>query len=77
MALEVTAALCSLGAHVVLACKSVETGEIAARAVRESQPTAQVTVLQCDLSSLKLVVDCVDRFKVRGREGPEGSGWLG
>ena len=48
-------ALARAGAQVVMACRSTERGEAAARRIREEQPAAQVFVAQLDLSSLASV----------------------
>ncbi len=47
--------LARAGAQVVMACRSVERGETAAKRIREEQPAAQVFVAQLDLSSLASV----------------------
>ena len=47
--------LARAGAQVVLACRSVERGEAAAKRIREEQPGAQVFVGHLDLSSLASV----------------------
>ena len=47
--------LARAGAQVVLACRSVERGALAADKIRAEQPSAQVFVAQLDLSSLASV----------------------
>ncbi len=51
-------ALASLGAHVVMACRSLERGRAAADALREEDPTRRLEVRTLDLSDL----DDVRRF---------------
>jgi NAD(P)-dependent dehydrogenase (short-subunit alcohol dehydrogenase family) len=46
------------GAHVVMACRSVERGERAAERIREDLPAASLSVHECDLADL----DSVERF---------------
>ncbi len=47
--------LARAGAQVVMACRSVERGQVAADKIKAEQPSAQVFVAQLDLSSLASV----------------------
>jgi NAD(P)-dependent dehydrogenase (short-subunit alcohol dehydrogenase family) len=53
--LAATRAFARKGAHVVMACRSVERGEAAKEAVREDVPAASLTVGELDLAELASV----------------------
>ncbi|TFH22512.1 MAG: SDR family NAD(P)-dependent oxidoreductase [Myxococcales bacterium] len=52
---QATQAFAAKGAHVVMACRDTERGEIAAEGVRNYAPEASVEVEQLDLASLESV----------------------
>lgn len=52
---EVTLALATKGAHVVMACRNAEKGEQAAALVRKQQPNASLVIMELDLASLASV----------------------
>ncbi len=58
--------LARAGAQVVLACRSVERGEAAAKRIRDEQPRAQVFVGHLDLSSLASVRDFAGQVLAAG-----------
>lgn len=53
--LATTEALAARGAHVVMACRSVERGEASARTLRDRLPDAQLEVAQADMADLESV----------------------
>lgn len=59
--------LAAAGAHVTLACRSVERGEQAAAAIRAAAPDAQVDVESLDLADLASVRACAQRIANDGR----------
>jgi NAD(P)-dependent dehydrogenase (short-subunit alcohol dehydrogenase family) len=52
---EAAMALAGRNAHVILAVRSMDKGEEAAREIRQRHPQAQVTVMTLDLADLKSV----------------------
>ena len=58
--LETTRQLIKQGAHVVMACRRVKAGEMAARSFADLKGSYEV--LYCDLADLKSVRDFVDAF---------------
>eukprot|EP00798_Chlamydomonas_sp_ICE-L_P031719 gene31719-6917_t len=64
VALEVAYALLSRGARVVLACRETEKGKSEAQKLRSDNPSAQVAVMHCDLSTLAGAMAFVEAFKV-------------
>ncbi len=66
--LEATRAFARKGAHVVMACRSVERGEAAKAEVREDVPAASLTVGELDLGDLGSVRSFAEWFG--GRDLP-------
>ncbi|WP_254767069.1 oxidoreductase [Salinilacihabitans rarus] len=60
--LEATRELARNGATVIMACRSVDRGEAAARDVREDVPDADLRVEACDLASLDSIRAFADRL---------------
>ncbi|AGB36224.1 oxidoreductase [Natronococcus occultus] len=60
--LEATRELAREGATVIMACRSVERGERAARDVRRNAPDAELRVEECDLGDLESVRAFADRL---------------
>ena len=52
--------LAAKGAHVLLACRSLQRGERAAAEIRGQLPRAQLTVVELDLADLKSVQRCAE-----------------
>ena len=50
-----TLSLARRGARVIMACRDVNRGNVAAREIRKQYPTAEVTVMELDLSSFKSI----------------------
>jgi len=59
---EATRALVSKGATVIMACRSLEKGEIAATQIRNENPGRKVSVKQLDLSDLSSVESFAKAF---------------
>lgn len=64
---ETSLALAAKGAHVVMACRNVEKGTLAAREIRRQAPTASVEVLPLDLASLASIRQFAADFKQQHR----------
>ncbi len=64
---ETSLALAAKGAHVVMACRSVEKGTLAAREIRRQAPTASVEVMPLDLASLASIRQFAADFKQQHR----------
>ncbi|MFD1565550.1 oxidoreductase [Haloarchaeobius amylolyticus] len=60
--LETTRELARNGATVIMACRSTERGQDAARDVRDMVPTADLRVEECDLGDLESVRAFADRL---------------
>jgi NAD(P)-dependent dehydrogenase (short-subunit alcohol dehydrogenase family) len=60
---EVTKALSSKGAHVILACRNFVRGNIAKDRILEETPDALLEVMELDLASLASIRSFVDNFK--------------
>lgn len=58
--------LAGRGAHVVLACRSVERGERAAKEIRAAHPDAAVEVLAMDLASASSIAAGCEAFRAAG-----------
>ncbi|WP_436901727.1 oxidoreductase [Halovenus halobia] len=59
---EATKVLAGKGAHVVLACRSVERGEDARDSIREEFPAASLSVRELDLASLASIRSFAETF---------------
>jgi NAD(P)-dependent dehydrogenase (short-subunit alcohol dehydrogenase family) len=59
---EAAMALAGRNAHVILAVRSMDKGEEAAREIRQRHPQAQVTVMALDLADLKSVRSFAETF---------------
>jgi NAD(P)-dependent dehydrogenase (short-subunit alcohol dehydrogenase family) len=59
---EASKALAGKGAHVVMACRSVERGEDASESIREEYPAASLSVRELDLADLASVRSFVEMF---------------
>lgn len=55
--------MAKLGAHVFLACRSKEKAEAAISQIKKNVPSAQLSFLPLDLSSIESVEACVQEFK--------------
>lgn len=55
LGLETTRGLASGGAHVVMACRNTDKGEVAAATIRAEQPAADLRVMALDLADLASV----------------------
>jgi len=62
LGLVVARELARAGAHVVMACRDVARGDVAARDIREVAPSADIEVSMLDLASLASVRAFVERF---------------
>lgn len=60
---EISRALASLGAHVIIACRSKERGEPVAAAIRQETGNEKVEVMTIDLSRLRSVREFVKAFE--------------
>ncbi|TYL36791.1 short-chain dehydrogenase [Natronococcus pandeyae] len=60
--LETTRELARNGAAVIMACRSADRGERAARDVRDDVPDADLRVETCDLATLESIRDFADRL---------------
>ncbi len=60
---EATRAFAHKGAHVVMACRSVERGRDAADGIREEFPSASLSVHECDLADLDSVRAFAEEFE--------------
>ncbi len=60
---EATHAFARKGAHVVMACRSVERGENAREEIREDLPSASLSVHECDLGDLDSVRAFAEEFR--------------
>lgn len=60
---EATHAFAHKGAHVVMACRSVERGENAREEIREDLPSASLSVHECDLGDLDSVRAFAEEFR--------------
>jgi len=60
---EMTLALATKGAHVVMACRNLDKGEQAAALVRKQHPNAALTVRELDLATLASVRRFADAFQ--------------
>lgn len=60
---EVTLALAEKGAQVVMACRSIDKGEAAARQIRQQCPSATLAVMALDLTNLATVRRFVTAFQ--------------
>lgn len=60
---EVTLALAAKGAHVVMACRSLDKGEQAAMLVHKQHPNASLAIMELDLASLASVRRFADVFQ--------------
>jgi len=58
-------ALSEMGAHVVMAVRDPEKGEIARQEIIRISKNNQVDVMECDLASLKSIRDFAEAFKAR------------
>jgi NAD(P)-dependent dehydrogenase (short-subunit alcohol dehydrogenase family) len=63
---EATRALAGRGAQVVMACRSLEKGELAVNQIRSENPMAQVELSHLDLADLASVRDFSARFLETG-----------
>jgi NAD(P)-dependent dehydrogenase (short-subunit alcohol dehydrogenase family) len=63
LGLEVARVLASRGARVVLACRNVERGEVAAGRIRAESRQATVQVVRLDLASLASVREAADEIR--------------
>ncbi|WP_394741093.1 oxidoreductase [Natronococcus roseus] len=61
--LETTRELARNGARVIMACRSTDRGEQAAREVRRDAPDAELRVEECDLGDLESVRAFADRLE--------------
>jgi NAD(P)-dependent dehydrogenase (short-subunit alcohol dehydrogenase family) len=52
----------SIGARVVVACRSLELGKAAAERMQAEVPGGQVRVVELDLASLKSVKQCAEEL---------------
>lgn len=59
---EATKALAGKGAHVVMACRSVDRGEDARESIREELPAASLSVRELDLADLSSVQSFAETF---------------
>ena len=59
---EATKVLAGKGAHVVMACRSVERGETAQESIREEFPAASLSVRELDLASLESIRSFAETF---------------
>ncbi len=62
---EAARALAKKGATVMMACRNLEKGEAAAKAIIDEDPTGQVVLLHLDLADLSSVRRFADEFKAR------------
>ena len=62
---EAARALAKKGATVVMACRNLEKGEAAAKAIIDEGPTGQVVLLHLDLADLSSVRRFADEFRAR------------
>ncbi|CAB4027532.1 Hypothetical predicted protein, partial [Paramuricea clavata] len=58
-------ALCKLGAHVILACRSSVSANLAVEKIKKEIPSAKVEFIQLDLSRLSSIREFVTQFKQR------------
>ncbi|EMA16458.1 oxidoreductase [Haloarcula marismortui] len=63
LGLEGSKAFARRGATVVMACRSVERGESAAKEIREAVPNATLDVRECDLADLSNVASFADGLR--------------
>lgn len=62
---EAAGALAKKSATVVMACRNLEKGEMAAKAIIDEGPTGQVVLMQLDLADLSSVRRFADEFKAQ------------
>lgn len=55
--------LAKKGAEVIIACRNESKGNVAVEAIKKASNNNKISLLICDLSSLKSVQKCVDDFK--------------
>ena len=60
---ETARALTHKGATVIMACRSVEKGQVAAQKIQDEDPQGSVTVMALDLADLSSVRDFAEVFK--------------
>lgn len=63
MGSEAVRALAKQGRSVIMACRDLEKGEAVKKRILEEAPSADLTLMQVDLSSLKSVVEFVETIK--------------
>jgi len=52
-----------LGANVVMVCRDVQKGKNAQEVIRQEMPNASLDLMICDLTSLKSIMEFVQKFK--------------
>lgn len=60
---EAVKAFALKGARVIMACRSLSRGELAKKQIFETQHTANITVMELDLTELKSIKDFAVKFK--------------
>lgn len=65
MGLATTVALAQMGAHVIMACRSMERGEQARVKALEQSRSSTIELMQCDLGSFESIRNFVAAFKVK------------
>ena len=60
---ESVKAFASKGALVIIACRSLNRGEVAKKQITESYPTSKLKVMELNLMDLESITDFVTRFK--------------
>jgi len=62
LGLEAVKAFASKRACVVMACRSVNKGELAKKQILDSQPAANIAVMKLDLADMKSINEFVEKF---------------
>ena len=62
---ETAKALCKLGAHVIMACRSSVSANLAVEKIKKEIPDAKVEFIKLDLSRLSSIKEFVAQFKQR------------
>lgn len=66
MGSEAVRTLAKKGRSVLMACRNLEKGEDVKKRILEEVPSADLTLMQVDLASLKSVVEFTDKIKYQG-----------